>query len=95
MPYTWTTQIHNTTAARNRVQLETWVYMAHGWELTSIMQCDTLDMAHEASSSIRSDQVFLDMFRSPVIIAVVRFAPREHHRVITWHGTYSEGDTDA
>ena len=94
MTYTWTTQIHNTTAARNRVQLETWVYMAHGWELTSVMQCDTLDHACEIARSLRT-RAHTDGTTRPMIIAAVRFAPREHHRVITWHGTYVEGETDA
>ena len=95
MAYTWTTQIHNTTAGRSRVQLETWVHMAHGWELTGIMQCNTLDDAYEVAGTIRADHAFLDRFRSPVIIAAVRFAPRGHHRLATWHGAYVEGDTDA
>ena len=95
MTYVWNTQIHNTTAGRSRVQLETWVHMAHGWELTGIMQVDTLDKAYEVAGSIRADRTFLDKFRSPIIIAVVRFAPRGHHRLVTWHGTYSEDNTDA
>ena len=95
MTYTWTTQIHNTTAGRSRVQLETWVHMAHGWELSGIMQADTLGKASEIAKTIREDHAFLDKFRSPVIIAAVRFAPRGHHRLVTWHGNYNEGDTDA
>lgn len=95
MAYTWTTQIHNTTAGRNRVQVETWVHMAHGWELTRIMQADTLDKAYEFAQAIRADRTFLDKLRAPVIIAAVRFAPRGHHRLVTWHGTYSEDNNDA
>ena len=95
MAYTWTTQVHNTTAIRNRVQLETWVHRSHGWELTSVMQCDTLDHAYEAAKTIRADRTFLDKVQSPVIIAAVRFTPRGHHRLVTWHGTYTEGDTNA
>ena len=95
MAYTWTTQIHNTTAGRSRVQLETWVHMAHGWELTGIMQCDNLDNAYEGAKMIRADRAFLDKLQAPVIIAAVRFAPRGHHRLVTWHGTYTKDRTDA
>lgn len=95
MPYVWNTQFHNTTAGRSRVQLETWVHTAHGWELTSIMQVDTLNKACEIAGSIRADHAFLEKFQSPVIIAAVRFAPRGHHRLVTWHGTYNEGDSNA
>ena len=95
MPYTWTTQIHNTTAGRSRVQLETWVHMTHGWELTGIVQLDTLDKAYEVAKTIRADHSFLDSLRAPVIIAAVRFAPRGHHRLVTWHGNYNEGDSNA
>ena len=95
MTYTWTTHVDYTNAGRNRINLETWVHMAHGWELTSVMQCENLDSAYDAAKRIRADRTFLYNFWSPVIIAAVRFTPRGHHRLVTWHGTYSEGDTDA
>lgn len=91
MAYTWSTRVHSTTAGRNRIQLETWVHMSHGWELTGIMQCDTRDNAYEVAKTIRADHSFLDKFRSPVIIAAVQFSPRDHYRLVTWYGTYSEG----
>lgn len=95
MPYTWTTQIHNTTAARNGIQVETWAHMAHGWENIGIMQVDTLDDAYRAAEAIRADFTLPHMIKTPVIIAAVRFAPRGHHRLVTWHGTYNEEDTNA
>ena len=60
MTYTWTTQIHNTTAGRNSIQLETWVHMAHGWENIDIVQADTLDDAYEIARSIRTNHAFLE-----------------------------------
>ena len=95
MAYTWNTQIHNTTAARNNVQVELWAHMAHGWENVDIVQVDNLDKAYEVAGEIRRNHAFLDRFQSPIIIAAVRFAPRGHHRLITWHGTYNEGDSNA
>ena len=95
MPYTWTTQVHNTTAGRTDVQLETWARMAHGWENIDIVQADTLGKAREIAQTIRENHAFLDKFQSPIIIAAVRFAPRGHHRLVTWHGTYNEGDSNA
>ena len=95
MPYTWTIQIHDATAARNPVQLETWVHMARGWELIDIMQVDTLDKAYEVAKSIRADREHMEAYNYPVIIAAVRFAPCEHHRLATWYGTYNAGDTNA
>ena len=95
MTYTWNTQFHNTTAGRSRVQLETWAHTADGWENIDIVVTDSLNKACEVATSIRENRAFLDRFQSPVIIAAVRFAPRGHHRLITWHGTYVEGDTNA
>ena len=95
MPYTWDTQFHNTTAGRSSVQLETWAYMAHGWENIDIVQVDTLGKAREIAKAIRENHAFLERFQTHVIIAAVKFAPRGHHRLVTWHGTYNEGDTNA
>ena len=91
MPYTWTTQIHNTTAGRTDIQVETWVLMSQGWLNIDTVQVDTLDDAYVTTKAIRSNHTF----RTPAIIAAVKFAPRGHHRLVTWHGTYVEGDTDA
>ena len=91
MPYTWTTQIHNTTAGRTDIHVETWVLMPHGWENIDIVQADTLYEAHKTARTIRSNHTF----QTPAIIAAVKFAPRGHHRLVTWHGNYNEGDTNA
>ena len=95
MAYTWTTQIHNTTAGRSNIQVEVWKYMGHSWENVDIVQVDSLDNAYEVAGDIRSNHAFPDKFNSPTIIAAVKFAPRGHHRLVTWHGTYVEGDTSA
>ena len=95
MPYTWTTQHHNTTAGRNNIQVELWAHLAHGWENFEIRQADTLDDAYEIAGKIRANHAFLEELKSPIIIAAVRFAPRGHHRLVTWYGTYNEGGTDA
>ena len=95
MPYTWLTQIHNTTAARTNIQVELWAHMSHGWENIDIVVTDTLNKACEVAATIRENRAFLERFQSPMIIAAVRFAPRGRHRLVTWHGTYNEGDTNA
>ena len=95
MPYTWLTQIHNTTAARTNIQVELWAHKPHGWENIDIVQVDSLDKAYGVAGSIYTNQEFLDKFQSPIIIAAVHFAPRGHHRLITWHGTYNEEDSNA
>ena len=95
MPYTWTTQHHNTTAGRNNIQVELWAHSAHGWENLEIRQADTLDDAYEIAGKIRAKFTFLHKLQCPIIIAAVRFAPRGHHRLVTWYGTYNEGDNDA
>ena len=95
MTYTWVTQIHHTTAGRNNIQVELWTHTEHGWENIDIVQADTLDDAYEIAKSIRANHAFLERFQSPMIIAAVRFAPRGHHRLVTWHGAYVKGDTNA
>ena len=95
MTYTWTTQIHNTTAGRNNTQVELWTYTARGWENIDIVQADSLDDAYEVAGDIRGKHPFLAKSQSPMIIAAVKFTPRGHHRLVTWHGTYTEGDTNA
>ena len=94
MPYTWTTQIHNNTADCDNIQVELWTHMAQGWENLNIHCADTMGDACEIVRSLRTS-AYLDGVKRPMIIAAVRFAPREHHRLGTWYGTYSEGDTDA
>ena len=95
MTYVWNTQFHNTTAGRSRVQLETWAHTADGWENIDIVVTDSLNKACEVAATIRENHKFLEKFQSPIIIAAVHFAPRGHHRLVTWHGTYSEDNTDA
>ena len=81
MTYTWTTQIHNTTAARNGIQVETWAQMSRGWVNIDIVDVDTLDEAHEVAKAIRMSRTF----RAPTIIAAVQFEPASHHRLVTCH----------
>lgn len=96
MSYTWITQIHNTTTPyNNNIQVELWVHMSHGWENIDIVQAGTMDKAHEVARSIRSNHAFLERFQAPMVIAAVRFSPRDHHRLVTWYGTYNEGNIDA
>ena len=95
MTYVWNTQFHNTTAGRSRVQLETWAHTADGWENIDIVVTDSRDKACMVAQRILENHAFLDRFQSPIIIAAVHFAPRGHHRLVTWHGTYNEGDTNA
>ena len=95
MSYTWTTQIHSASGARSNIQVELWVRMAHDWVNIDIVRVDTLDKAQEVARSIRSNHAFLERFQAPMIIAVVQFAARDHYRLVTWYGTYSEGNIDA
>ncbi len=95
MPYTWTTQMHITTASRNDIQVEAWVRKPHGWENVETSWADSLDVAYEVSRSIRANISSLPGYRAPITIAAVKFTPRGHHRLVTWHGTYNEGDSNA
>ena len=95
MPYTWTTTRHNTTAGRNNLRLETWSRQPDDWINIETREVDSLDDAYDVAKFMRATLASHPEYGSPMTIAAVRFTPRGHHRLVTWHGTYNKGGTDA